>query len=404
VISSNKPSNPLRHWSYQFALFVGALLAALLCLEIGFRLARRGEIGFDRLGWEEQTGGKQSGRIYEKTSEFEFTTTTNALGFRGPEIAIEKAPGTKRLLILGDSFTFGWGVNDDQLFTADLEKQLKKSRDRFQIINTSGGSLSPLVYYVRLKNSYIRLEPDVVLVFLNYADLREDFTFKKNIRRDERGEIVEINPLYTDGHLDTWRWLRSRSEFLSFTYNKFNRTFRRIQVLGLWGYIKAKLRGENIRDAMFEGDRAGPDRDAIEYDAYFMLRDHVKPELIRKHLAETTEYIAKMHELIKARRASLILVLLPNGAQVGSGQWSQGRLRWGFDLGRQYENPAMIEGIATFAKNHGIGFVNMIDVFKKHDSQRLFFERDGHFLPEGHAVLAEGLLASPDVRAALSLP
>ncbi len=395
----------MRRWIHQVALFLCAILVALFCLEIGFRLARRGEIGFDRLGWQTETQNNQSGRIYQKTSEFEFSTNVNQLGFRGPEVSIEKPHGTKRVLILGDSFAFGWGVNDDQLFTSHLAKELEGSSQRYEIINTSGGSLSPLIYYVRLKNTHMRLKPDLVLLFINYADFREDYFFKRNIMRDARGEIMDINPLYIDGQLDTWRWLRNHSEFFSFTYNRINRPLRRIQILGVWRYLQAKLKGERTRDAMFEMDRvASKDMDVIEYDAYFMLRENVNPDAVRKHIAETTGYLAQIGELVKQTGGSVVLVLLPNGVQIGPNQWSKGRHMWGFETGRVYESPLVLKELATFARKQGIGFVNLVSSFKQNNNRALFFERDGHLRPEGHLVLADALLASLEFRSALALP
>jgi len=405
MASPHSQRRGFRWWIFQLAVFLSAIIVALICLETGFRLARRGEIGFDRLGWDADTQSGKSGRIYEKTPEFEFSTTINQLGFRGSEISESKPSDSKRVLILGDSFVFGWGVNDDQIFTTHLARELQKSPQRYQIINTAGGSLSPLVYYVRVKNRYLRLKPDVVLMFLNYADVREDYLFKRNIIRDSHGDIADLNPLYTNGKLDTWKWLRSKSEFLSFTYNKFNRTLRRIQILGFWRYIEATLKGERIRDAMFDEDNtAGRAMEAIEYDGYFMLRDYTRAELIRKYLSETTDYIARTQELLKQQGASLTLILLPNGVQVGPEQWSKGRQRWGFDEGRIYENPLMVNELKSFAKKIGVGFVNLTDAFKKNNSQQLFYDRDGHFTSAGHAVLANGLLAAPEIRTVLALP
>jgi hypothetical protein len=49
----------------------------------------------------------------------------NALGLRGPAWMTPKPPGTKRILLLGDSFTFGQGVPDyDTIFSAILERRL----------------------------------------------------------------------------------------------------------------------------------------------------------------------------------------------------------------------------------------------------------------------------------------
>ncbi|KKW38861.1 MAG: hypothetical protein UY85_C0021G0011 [Candidatus Peribacteria bacterium GW2011_GWB1_54_5] len=42
--------------------------------------------------------------------------TTNSYGFRGKEIPLEKPANTVRVLVVGDSVSFGHGVNDNQIF------------------------------------------------------------------------------------------------------------------------------------------------------------------------------------------------------------------------------------------------------------------------------------------------
>ncbi|MGH7263548.1 MAG: hypothetical protein ACREMB_01680, partial [Candidatus Rokuibacteriota bacterium] len=46
------------------------------------------------------------------------TATSNAMGFRGPLVAVPKPPGTYRILLLGGSTTHGWGVGDEETIDA----------------------------------------------------------------------------------------------------------------------------------------------------------------------------------------------------------------------------------------------------------------------------------------------
>jgi len=48
----------------------------------------------------------------------------NSLGMRDGERALERRPGTFRIVGLGDSHMFGWGVRGDETFLALLEKRL----------------------------------------------------------------------------------------------------------------------------------------------------------------------------------------------------------------------------------------------------------------------------------------
>jgi|688.fasta_scaffold05563_10 lysophospholipase L1-like esterase len=50
---------------------------------------------------------------------------SNSIGFRGPEISLEKQPGTVRILVFGDSSSFGWGVNTEESWPALLQQELQ---------------------------------------------------------------------------------------------------------------------------------------------------------------------------------------------------------------------------------------------------------------------------------------
>ena len=55
------------------------------------------------------------------TDEFDFRYAHNSLGWRGPDVSRPKPPGTFRILGLGDSFTYGAGVDAAETYLARLE-------------------------------------------------------------------------------------------------------------------------------------------------------------------------------------------------------------------------------------------------------------------------------------------
>ena len=52
------------------------------------------------------------------------TKATNSHGFRGPEHPYEKPDGEYRILLLGDSYTDGYSVNQDEVVTEVLSHRL----------------------------------------------------------------------------------------------------------------------------------------------------------------------------------------------------------------------------------------------------------------------------------------
>src|SRR3954447_14578051 len=71
----------------------------------------------------------------------EFTTQVriNRLGIRGPEIG-PRRPGVRRVLVLGDSFTFGTGVEEEEAFPARLAAELTRAGIPAEGINAGMGA------------------------------------------------------------------------------------------------------------------------------------------------------------------------------------------------------------------------------------------------------------------------
>jgi lysophospholipase L1-like esterase len=62
----------------------------------------------------------------------------NDQGFRGADFAIEKPPGTVRVITLGASSTFGYGVRDHETYPHQLEEILSRTASpgtRFEVLN-----------------------------------------------------------------------------------------------------------------------------------------------------------------------------------------------------------------------------------------------------------------------------
>ncbi len=65
--------------------------------------------------------------------QLDYIVDTNDQGFRGPNWDL--SPRRKNVLILGDSFAFGWGVGWDQTIGRILERELQKTDPSYQVIN-----------------------------------------------------------------------------------------------------------------------------------------------------------------------------------------------------------------------------------------------------------------------------
>jgi hypothetical protein len=98
-----------------------------------------------------------------RTDEFAFTATTNALGFRDREIDLRHKAGL-RILALGDSFTYGWGVDDAEAWPGVLERRLREQGRDVEVINL-GCPGAGVDAYAEIAESIVPLSrPDIVLV------------------------------------------------------------------------------------------------------------------------------------------------------------------------------------------------------------------------------------------------
>ena len=102
-----------------------------------------------------------------------FTVSTDAAGLRAPLHEQDKRPGTFRVMTLGCSTTFGWGVDDAHSYPAQLEDLLRAGgRTDIEVIN--GGqpgytSFQGLWLWDTLLKHY---QPDIVLIGYVVQDAR----------------------------------------------------------------------------------------------------------------------------------------------------------------------------------------------------------------------------------------
>lgn len=89
----------------------------------------------------------------------------NGHGFRGPEIATTKSPGTVRVVCLGASESYGLYETPGKEWPAQLRALLPSPK--YQVINVSVVGLDLGSYEAYLKKYVLRLEPDIVICFVN---------------------------------------------------------------------------------------------------------------------------------------------------------------------------------------------------------------------------------------------
>lgn len=151
----------------------------------------------------------------EYWGEFSVPVDINARGYREREFPTEPAPGTCRVLAMGDSFTFGHGVRADEAYVKVLERALNATGGdgtRYETINAGYASgYAPDTALVYFRHRGVLLHPNVVLIgFFEGNDLIDELdTAWPEV--DERGWPTRVTStidyIDTKGRVRTPEWL-----------------------------------------------------------------------------------------------------------------------------------------------------------------------------------------------------
>ena len=91
----------------------------------------------------------------------------NSHGTRGPEFDLAKSSNTLRIVSLGDSRTFGWGLEERETYSQQLGQLLQQrlgNNKRVEVINAGVNAWSYSQMLVYFRDTALRYHPDVVIL------------------------------------------------------------------------------------------------------------------------------------------------------------------------------------------------------------------------------------------------
>ncbi len=137
----------------ELCLAAAGLLAGFVLLETGVRVsgaAARSPSGYPRVNTD--TSRRARGPV-------------NAAGYRDLDHALAKPAGTTRIVVLGDSFTWGAGVEWDDTWAEHLERALRRERGGdYEVVNLSQPGFGTRDEQNALLTEGFRYQPDVVVL------------------------------------------------------------------------------------------------------------------------------------------------------------------------------------------------------------------------------------------------
>ena len=166
----------LRGLALKLTLAVGSVIVTLVILEAAARLG--GYVPEDnainpRFSWQEQ--GElwlMPPRASGLTRHGRHPIRVNNFGLRGEAIA-PKRPGTHRIVFVGDSVTFGFGVPEEATFASVVEDLAASRQLPVETVNAAVAGWSSRQYLLFLDKHGTNLQPDVVVVGVVLNDITE---------------------------------------------------------------------------------------------------------------------------------------------------------------------------------------------------------------------------------------
>ena len=167
------------------ALLVGVVLSCCIASELALRVAFARTMDFSMEMWKYSTQLKQP--VADPRLSFAHVpnrsaflmgvpVSINSHGLRDREYSRSRPPDVYRIVILGDSTTFGWGVTLEQTVPKILEAELNKLHvpgyNRFEVLNAgvgNYGTVQEVTHYLTYDRDF---HPDLVILqyFINDAE------------------------------------------------------------------------------------------------------------------------------------------------------------------------------------------------------------------------------------------
>ena len=131
--------------------------------------------------------------VNRKNPQLPYHIVTNSLGLRGPETTLK--PAKPRILCLGDSFTFGDFVGNDETLPGQLQTQLG---DKVEVLNcgVNGTTIIDQKYFLE---RFLTLDPDIVLLTYyenDLGDLYHNPPAYVALRRNRRLKSGWLGPVF----------------------------------------------------------------------------------------------------------------------------------------------------------------------------------------------------------------
>lgn len=344
------------------------------------------------------------------TSEFTFIAKTNAFGLRDRDFLPNKALDTYRILAIGDSFTYGWGVKDDESWPKQLERILSEKfrNKKIEVINAGIPGYFPRGYVNIAKEFIPKFSPDLVLVgIVEGDDIGQIAAWIPNLSSDTTAFEIKQS-LYRRVNNENKLYKYLQTQLKRFYPNFFTiASKKRIpDVSNLWinnvadtiRYADAEQLkvitslNEDIFKLYALGRlNASPLWHAVYNPKHFIkILDSNDPYIINS-IDKFTEYLREIKNISQENNSEVVVVDVPYPIYVAE-EFVKSQNRIGFRYGKTWETDLPLKLLLESSQKAGIEHVVInLELFRKRCSRGCFYPYDAHMTVNGYHFLADSI-------------
>ncbi|MFA6217392.1 MAG: SGNH/GDSL hydrolase family protein [Candidatus Omnitrophota bacterium] len=258
----------------------------------------KGLMNFNNNFWSLTPGAQ----VLATTSDFSVIYSINSRGLRDQEYSFEKPKGKKRVLALGDSFTFGEGVDYGKRFTDIPERILLN----VEVINFGVPGYGLAQMLTKFTAEGLNYNPDVVILFINSAIIHRDDVDSMRDGKAALGVVAGHNPANSPATVYIGR------------ENPFFKVKKQLFLLDkscLFNFLHYKISLFLLKNRLRQQDKQiwG---DILTKHIYVQAQHQATNNYESKVVTKGALIINKFHELCKERGITLIVVNI-NDTQIG---------------------------------------------------------------------------------------
>lgn len=309
--------------------------------------------------------------LHSNTNAFpDISVKTNSLGLRNGKIAPKK-PGVIRILVIGDSFTMGWGEKEQDSYprvTETLLQKLLPTKD-IEVINAGIPATGTGVYYTFLTQIGLALKPDIVIIGLYpYSDIAFDDNGDIQHGKDNLGlpTFIESQNAYVETLTGTIRYKTMPTKF-------------KIPLLR-HSHLAAM-----VFDRLFPWEHLSTAGDAVSAKpCFFKSQCHDLDTAWEK----TFTLLAGIRDQVNKANATLIVMVIPSEMQLHP----ETAPKYGILIPLlPWDLQVPNKKLRTFFEQNNIAFLDLLTSFASRSADVLYHPFDDHWNTLGHQAAAQDL-------------